>query len=337
MENIFLEENIGFYRSVKSTLEKIPSRALFVVDRNVYENWSELSLWLQDKKVYLLEASELYKTLEEVERIYDFLYKNQTVEPLVAIGGGITGDVAGFAAATFKRGIPLILIPTTLLSMCDSTVGGKCGVNYKGVKNYIGTFKKPDDIFITTEFLETLPIKDLKSGMGEVLKYGVIGHESILDLLESEDTLESVDTRKYIELGLKIKLEVVAEDFHDRGIRNILNFGHNIAHALEAAYPEMLTHGEAVALGLLVELKLSEDLLSLDPGIRRRVRGLMTKFCMTTGIPGLSKEKILGFIKKDKKNDENLRFTLLSAPGCARIKQSVAEEKIESALKEIME
>lgn len=337
IEDIFRNEHIEFCLSVKSTLERLPSRALFVVDRNVYESWPVLREYIQDKRVYLLDASESRKTLEETENLYEFLFKHQTVEPLVAIGGGITGDLAGYASATFKRGIPLILLPTTLLAMCDSTVGGKCGVNYKGVKNYIGTFKKPDEIFICTEFLTTLPERHLKSGMGEILKYGLIGEEPILSLLEKEISLQNLQARPYVEMGLKIKIDVVSRDFFDRGQRNVLNFGHNIAHGLEAVYPKALTHGEAVALGLLTELKLSEELFGLRSDIRTQTRSIMERFGMVTAVEDLPVEKLLDYIKKDKKNDDFLRFTLLSEVGCPEIKQSVAEERIRSALFVIME
>lgn len=303
----------------------------------MFDSWSELREYTKDKRVYLLDASESRKTLEEAERLYEFLFQYQTVEPLVAIGGGITGDLAGYASATFKRGIPLILLPTTLLAMCDSTVGGKCGVNYKGVKNYIGTFKKPDEIFICTEFLTSLPVRHLKSGMGEILKYGLIGKELILPLLEKEVSLQNLPVRPYVEMGLKIKIEVVSRDFYDRGQRNVLNFGHNIAHGLEAVYPKDLTHGEAVALGLLAELKLSEELFGLRSDIRKKIRSIMERFGMVTAVDDLPVEKLLDYIKKDKKNDDNLRFTLLREAGCPEIKQSVTEEWIRSAVLEIME
>lgn len=337
IEDIFQKEHIEFCSSVKSTLERLPERALFVVDRNVFDCWSELREHIQGKKVYLLDASESKKTLEETENLYEFLFRHQSVEPLVAIGGGITGDLAGYASATFKRGIPLILIPTTLLAMSDSTVGGKCGVNFKGVKNYIGTFKKPDEIFICTEFLDSLSERHLKSGMGEILKYGLIGKEPILQLLEKEDSLRSLHGRTYVEMGLKIKIEAVSQDFYDQGQRNVLNFGHNIAHGLEAVYPEIFTHGEAVALGLLAELKLSEALLGLGSNLRMQTRSIMEKFGMVTAVADLSVDKLLDYIKKDKKNDDNLRFTLLREAGCPEIKQSVTEEWIRSAVLEIME
>lgn len=337
IEDIFRNEQIEFHKTVQSTLEKLPSRALFVVDRNIYEHWPVLRSYLKSKKVHWVDASETGKTLAEIEKIYDFLFLHQRVEPLVAIGGGITGDLAGYAAATFKRGIPLLLVPTTLLSMCDSTVGGKCGVNYKGAKNYIGAFKKPDEILISTEFLTTLPERHQRSGMGEILKYGVIGDEPILHQLMEEEVLGVFQMEKYIRMGLRIKIQVVHEDFYDQGIRNVLNFGHNIAHGLEACCQDTLTHGEAVALGLLVELRLSEDILSLDHSLRLQVKAIMAKYGMRTVLKDLDTEKLLNYIRKDKKNDDHLRFTLLRKAGCPEIKQRVEEEQILSALQEIME
>lgn len=337
MENeIFIREHIDFYDSIRELLSRLPENALFVVDQILLASSPILQEYLCNKKVYVLHALESNKNLKTVESVYEFLMEHQRTEPLVGIGGGITGDIAGFAAATFKRGIPFILVPTTLLSMCDSTAGGKCGVNFRGVKNYIGVFKKPDEIHISIEFLKTVDLKELKSGMGELIKYGLIGKTAILDNLLEENSLQSIGFQKYVELGLQIKLDIVTKDYLDQGIRNILNFGHNIGHGLEALFPDQMSHGEAVALGLLVELKLSEELLQLPGNYRKTVRELMHRFQMSTSIPNLHREELMKFIQKDKKNDNSLRFTLLRDLGRPEVKIAVEENLILTALKEIM-
>lgn len=336
-EKLFLKEKIEFTDDFHRTFEEIPEDALFVVDKKLFHETEALSTFLQGRRVYLYEASERNKNLSEVEKVYDFLFENHGNGPLAAIGGGITGDVAGYAAATFKRGIPFIMVPTTLLSMCDSSVGGKCGVNFRGIKNYIGVFQKPEKILICMEFLKTLETQELKSGLGEILKYGLIGDPEILsELLSTEKGLNQLPMKKFILSGLLIKSEVVQEDYRDQGRRNILNFGHNVGHAIESALEGVLTHGEAVALGLLCEISLSVRKLGLDPETGTQMALIMEKYGMLRKI-SVDTDKLMNAMRKDKKNDEYMRFTLLHAIGKPRIKVKVTEEEILDALTVILE
>lgn len=331
-------DRIEFLDTVEETCGKLPDKALFVVDSGVFYKTLSLANHLRGKSVLLLTPSETEKTLRTVEKIYGALFDGPDLRAMVVIGGGIVGDLAAFAAATYKRGIPLTLVPTTLLSMADSAVGGKNGVNYRGVKNYIGTFRKPDHIYICPAFLKTLSRKELRSGLGELLKYGLIGDEEILRLLAmAPENIQELPYLALIQRGLVIKSRLVAEDFHDVGVRNILNFGHNIGHALENATQGDLAHGEAVALGLLVELRLSEMLLQLDPSLRKNLTGLMDKFGMPTKIEGISGQALLPGLRKDKKNDDQLRFTLLERQNQPRIKVPVPEEAILQAWQDLME
>lgn len=336
---LFKKENIVFMDNIHRIFERLPKDALFVVDKKLFGISSELRELVKAEKVYLYEASEENKTLSAVEKIYDFLLKYHTSETLVGIGGGITGDVAGFAAATFKRGIPFILVPTTLLSMCDSSAGGKCGVNHQGIKNYIGTFRKPDEILICTEFLKTLEEEELKSGLGEIIKYGLLDQSGTIleDLNRDVNEIADLPLESFIRRGLIIKLKTVEEDFRDEGIRNILNLGHNVAHAVESVLPGKITHGEAVALGLLTELSLSERKLGLDPLVKIRVESIIKRFGMKESLSGISIEKLIDAIKKDKKNDVYMRFTLLQKTGEPIIKVQVGEEEILQALTIILE
>lgn len=337
-EKLFINDKIEFIDSLDRTFEKIPEDALFVVDKKLLTVTKELETFLSGKKTYLFEASEGNKNLAEVEKIYDFLLEYHINQPLVAIGGGITGDLAGYAAATFKRGIPYIMIPTTLLSMCDSSVGGKCGVNFRGIKNYIGSFSKPVHILICLEFLKTLEEQELKSGLGEILKYGLIGDQSILkELLSSEKDISDLPMKRYIQSGLLIKSEVVQKDYKDQGLRNSLNFGHNVGHAIESVLEGAVTHGEAVALGLLVELTLSMMKFDLDPELRNQVMSLMEKYGLKRTLSGVDSKKLVEAMRKDKKNDENMRFTLLSEIENPKIKVMVNEEEILQALAVILE
>lgn len=336
-DNLWIEEKIELGETIEEALEKLEDKALFVVDEVLLELTPSLQDFLKKKEYLTLFSNEQAKTLETVNEIYDFLFAHEARE-LVAIGGGIIGDMAGFAAATFKRGIPVTLVPTTLLSMCDSSIGGKTGVNYKGVKNYIGSFKKPERILIATDFLLTLPQKELKSGLGELIKYGLIGDGSILETLRQEALdLHHLPYGELIEKGLRVKHRIIKEDFLDRGNRNILNFGHNIAHGLEGCFGGTLTHGEAVALGILVELKISEEKLGLDSSVFHLVKGIMENYGMNTRLKIDNPEEVLYFIRKDKKNDDQLRFTLLREIGSAVIKAAIQEEEIKHHMESIME
>ena len=337
-EKLFINDKIEFIDSLDRTFEKIPEDALFVVDKKLLAVTKELKTFLKGKKIHLFEASEGNKNLAEVEKIYDFLLENHINQPLAAIGGGITGDLVGYAAATFKRGIPFIMVPTTLLSMCDSSVGGKCGVNFRGIKNYIGTFSKPVKILICLEFLRTLEEQELKSGLGEILKYGLIGDELILKgLLLSGKDIFHLPMQQYIQSGLLIKSEVVQKDYKDQGLRNILNFGHNVGHAIESVLEGTITHGEAVALGLLAELTLSMMKLDLDPEIRSQVMKIMDKYGLKRKLRGVDSNKLIEAMRKDKKNDEYMRFSLLSEIEKPKIKVKVNEEEILQALTVILE
>lgn len=337
-EKLFINDKIEFIDSLDRTFEKIPEDALFVVDKKLLMVTKELETFLTGKKTFLFEASEGNKNLAEVEKIYEFLLENHINQPLAAIGGGITGDLAGYAAATFKRGIPFIMVPTTVLSMCDSSVGGKCGVNFRGIKNYIGSFSKPVGILICLEFLKTLEEQEFKSGLGEILKYGLIGDQMILnELLLSESDLFHLPMKQYIQSGLLIKSDLVQKDYKDLGLRNILNFGHNVGHAIESVLEGTVTHGEAVALGLLAELTLSMIKFDLDPDIRSQVMSVMEKYGLKRKLNGVDSSMLIKAMRKDKKNDENMRFTLLSAIEEPKIKVMVDEEEILHALAVILE
>lgn len=331
-------ENIIIVQHVEEAFQRMGEKALFLVDRNVYACQMPLQRALEGRRMLLFDAHESTKSLQSVEAVYDFLMHHQREEALVAIGGGITGDVAGFAAATFKRGISLIQMPTTLIAMADSAVGGKTGVNYQGVKNYIGAFRKPDGVYLVFDLLDTLPEAQWRSGIGELLKYGFIADGTILDLLErGQSPIPSMeDARTMVLRGLAVKSRCVAEDFEDRGRRNILNFGHSIGHALEMTVPA-LTHGEAVALGMRVELVLSERKFDFPREGSRRLERLMEKYAMPTRIPIKDPMRVLSLVEKDKKNDGHLRFTLLHDWSDPWVKVPVSREEIIESLKEVEE
>lgn len=338
MESNYLAENrISLVDDLDEAFLRIGEKAFFVVDRRVFDLYAPLRTFLEGRSCLLLEVSEAMKTLAAAESVYSFLLEHHIGrEPLVAIGGGITGDIAGFAAGTFKRGIPFILVPTTIVSQCDSSVGGKTGVNYRGIKNYIGLFHKPEEIIIWKGFLKTLPDRERKNGYGELLKYGLVGDRSILDDIKKE-VLDEETLQEMVMKGLRIKAELVEADFRDEGLRNILNYGHTVGHAIEADSNGDVGHGEAVGIGLVVESILSMKRLGLPGQVVMEIRGILKRLGMEDHYRIRDRERFLSAITKDKKNDESVRITLLEDIGKPRVRITVSPEEILEAMEEGMD
>lgn len=248
---------------------------------------------------------EEYKSLEWVSHIYDKLieYKIERQNPIVALGGGVIGDIAGFAAATYLRGIPYIQVPTTLLSQVDSSVGGKTAVNHARGKNLIGAFYQPKMVFIDADILKTLGERDIKAGLAEVIKYGIIRDNTFFSFLEHnyEDILgfgnKLIDA---IKISCKIKADIVEEDETETGIRSILNFGHTFGHAIEAVtkYKEV-RHGEAVAIGMAAAARLSFKLGLCSKDVVERIEGLITKIGLPVHGSALSLAALQRFLGRD--------------------------------------
>lgn len=262
--------------SLAKTVEKINrlsvSKCLLVADQNVLKYHQLLirkTFALLECKVfnYSFTANERNKSLAQTENIYKFLINNSFDRNsiIVGLGGGITGDIAGFAASTFMRGIKLVQVPTTLLSMVDSSVGGKTGVNFNHQKNMIGTFYQPEFVSIYPDFLSTLPKKEFQSGAGEIFKYSFLADKKKYDLLKNNllklFSIKSFNVEKTISACLRIKANIVENDEKEiTGLRKILNLGHTFAHAFEVESNYKLKHGEAVIGGIFCALFLSEIL-----------------------------------------------------------------------------
>lgn len=217
-----------------------------------------------DVKVVEIPDGEEYKSLEWAGRIYDELisFKMDRNSPLIALGGGVIGDITGFVAATYMRGIPYVQVPTTLLAQVDSSVGGKTAVNHPKGKNMIGAFYQPLFVFIDLKTLDTLESREIRAGLAEVVKYGIIKSEELFSYLENNiDKILSLDEsrlRHVIKTSCEIKASIVADDEREAGLRAILNFGHTFGHAVEAlTHYKQYRHGEAVAIGMLFAAKLS--------------------------------------------------------------------------------
>jgi 3-dehydroquinate synthase len=280
----------------------------------------------------LLEAARLYRTLSRAR------FDRRSL--LVALGGGVVGDLTGFVAATYLRGIPYVQVPTTLLAQVDAAIGGKTGVDIPEGKNLVGAFYPPLFTWIDPTLLKTLPERHWRNGLAEVIKYGAIWDEDLFEKLErSMDQLlkgYSAAWDPIIARCAAIKSEVVRKDpLEKAGFRAILNFGHSVGHAIEAAagYRDYL-HGEAISIGMFVSGMLSEELAGLDPLDRIRLGTLLTK----AGLPArvrkpISRKRLMEYLARDKKAQEGtVRFVLLKGLGKAVSGQSVPSEILDTAL-----
>ncbi len=280
---------------------------------------------LGDKKVYkiLIRPGEGSKSIQVVERVLtemlDFGLDRSSA--VIALGGGVVGDVAGFGASVYMRGIPLIQVPTTLLAQVDSSVGGKTGVNLPAGKNTVGCFYQPQAVVIDTTTLRTLPKRHLVSGMAEVIKYGVIYDYDFLVYLRDHFSdlldLKGDVVTKVIKRCCEIKAEVVAKDEREAGLRKILNFGHTIGHALEVATQyQTYTHGEAVWVGMYLETLLAHRLGLIDQVYLREIRDLIIKSAIDLEIDDALLAHLMKSMLKDKKNrDGKISFILPAGKG----------------------
>ena len=268
----------------------------------------------------VVSAGEASKSLDRAGAIFDRLMAMRADRHtcVVALGGGVVGDLAGFVAATYARGLPLLMVPTSLLAMVDSSVGGKVGVNHPGAKNIIGAFHQPGGVWVDTDHLSTLPPRELRCGLAEVVKYGVILDAAFFDFLEADaPSLGAGDPaliRRIVARCCELKADVVARDEREEtGVRAVLNFGHTIGHAIEAvsSYGGAFQHGEAVAAGMVLEARLAERLGWIDAGVTRRIEALLGRFGLPVDAAGLDPDALVQAMGRDKKNrGGKIRFVL---------------------------
>ena len=296
---------------------------------------------LDNPQLVVLEAGEQNKNLAALERIWQRLLeqKHDRDSLVIALGGGLVGDVAGFAAATYERGIDIIQVPTTLLAQVDSSVGGKTAINHELGKNLIGAVHQPRQVVIDLDTLETLPPREYVSGLAEVIKYGAILDGAFFDRIEQQlDALLARDAATLAAVVARccqIKAEVVADDELDlSGRRALLNFGHSFGHAIEAfAYGDWL-HGEAIAAGMCMAASLSVADGSFGAGGERRLEQLLARAGLPTRPPrGMNADHFVGFMKRDKKvRAGELRLVLLDALGRARCRGDYDEAALQRVL-----
>ena len=285
-----------------------------------------------------IEPGEDMKTLETVAQLWQILleYECDRKTLLICLGGGVIGDMGGFVASTYKRGIDFIQIPTTLLSMCDSSIGGKTGIDFAGVKNCIGSFAEAKATFVNPHFLQTLNYIELRSGFAEMLKHGLIYSAQHWNDLTAIKDLTAEHLAPYIENSIQIKSEVVLKDFREQNIRKTLNFGHTIGHAIEAAFlnsQNPIPHGEGVAAGMIAESYLSfiKELIT-ESQFEEIVKGICSYFPILN-IELFNNEMLLQIMKNDKKNNKgNLLFAIVDSVGSCLYDVEIESNLVEEAL-----
>lgn len=289
--------------------------------------------------IYAIPAGEENKTLDQIQQIYRFLIENHYDRQscLIALGGGVTGDMTGYTAATYLRGIDFIQIPTTLLAQADSSIGGKTGVDFDGYKNMVGAFYMPKLVFADADFLKTLDDRQFRSGFAEIMKHGLIRDKNYYAwLLANKDAIMARDTKILTDMLIRsneIKRDVVEADPYEKGERMLLNFGHTIGHAIEKASDFTMTHGECVCLGCVAAAFISMRRGLLDEKTFRSVREGFLPFGLSVTIKAPDPQLILQLTRSDKKvASGKLRFILLRDIGNAYIDTTVTDQEILDAV-----
>lgn len=324
-----------------------PGKICIVTDHNVaplYLDQVETSLRETGAVVisYIIPAGEQHKHLDTVRELYAFLIANhfERKDLLAALGGGVTGDLTGFAAATYLRGIDFIQIPTTLLAQVDSSVGGKTGVDFNQYKNMVGAFHQPRLVYMNPETLRTLPGDQFSSGMAEIIKSALICDSHFLVWLEDHtEEIRNKEPEALVEMirtCCSIKAKVVSEDPKETGLRAILNYGHTIGHAIEKLSNFRMLHGHCVALGMLAALSIDQKRGTVSDHEVLQIRALLVSFALPLYTTGVKPEAVLDAMRSDKKMEGGrIRFILLKKIGTAEICRTLTEADLSDAVLEI--
>lgn len=295
---------------------------------------------------HLIPAGETHKTLDSIAQVYDTALKHrfERASTFLALGGGVIGDMTGFAAATWLRGVNFVQVPTSLLAMVDASIGGKTGVNHPQGKNLIGAFYQPRLVFIDPTVLKTLPVREFRAGMAEVIKYGVIWDQDLFTKLEQAESLDQLENFPQALLPIMItrscqaKADVVTQDEKEAGLRAILNYGHTIGHAVESltGYSQ-INHGEAVAIGMVAAGKIAVKLGMWTENEAKRQEKLIQKTALPTTIPShLNTADILDSLQLDKKvKAGKVRFILPTEIGKVTISDQVPSDVIQVVLEDL--
>jgi len=318
-----------------------PSRVIVITHPSINSLYGEeviASFIAEDWTTDIIEVpeGESSKSLDQAEKLYDHLLalNCDRKSVLVALGGGVIGDLVGFVAATYQRGVSFIQVPTTLLSMVDSSVGGKTAVNHPKGKNMIGAFYQPRLVVGDLETLRTLSQKEYRAGLAEVVKYGVIADAKLFEFLETYHkeiiNLDHKFLTHIIEISCAIKASVVEKDERESHYRMILNFGHTFGHAIESLTEySQFVHGEAVAIGMVLAAQLSHSIGKCSEQVPKRLRDLLKKLGLPVDMPVLSSLDVIESLYHDKKTmDNKIKFVLVNEIGSIEIIDQVSEAEI---------
>jgi 3-dehydroquinate synthase len=298
-----------------------------------------LNKYLFNTNIIKIKSGEQNKTLDSAQHIWNELQKMNADKKsvLINLGGGVIGDIGGFCAATFKRGLDFINIPTTLLSMVDSSIGGKLGVDFNGVKNAVGIIQQPHAIYINPDFLNSLPKDEIVNGYAEILKHALIADIDYWEKLSRTGLDEWQKMGAIINSSVKIKLQIIKKDPTEKSTRKLLNFGHTIGHAIEAYSlkhdKKPLKHGEAVAIGMICEGFLSKEILGFSTKDLRLISEYILRFFPKYSLKTILSPELIKLMRQDKKNQlDEINFTLLKRIGKASIDHVCGEHQISMAL-----
>ena len=347
MEKISLADYDIFVGSIWDSFNEFLNRTnyskiVILVDENTREFCFPILLSkteLQDYELIQIPSGEKHKNIETCNFIWQQMIEKQIDRKalMINLGGGVIGDMGGFCASTFKRGIDFVQMPTTLLSQVDSSIGGKLGIDFGEVKNSIGLFKNPNAVFIEPDFLNTLSNREIRSGFAEMIKHGLIADQAIWNDLKTIDIFEKTNWNSRISLSLKVKKQIVETDPFEKNVRKKLNFGHTVGHAVESYFlnsGNQLLHGEAIAVGMICEAWLSMKNGQLLADELKMIINYLLKIYDKFDLEQSSFPVLLKLMKNDKKNEGSaINFTFLTEPGVSIINQTCDDALILESLK----
>ena len=346
--DIVIESGFGGLSEAFNKLEITGRKLCIVTDSNVGPLYAEQVKNELEKTgnavyVYTFAAGEENKTLDTVQDVYEYLIENHfdRNDCLVALGGGVVGDLTGFSAATYLRGIRFIQVPTSLLAQVDSSIGGKTGVDFRAYKNMVGAFYQPKLVYMNISVLKSLSDRLFNSGFGEIIKHGLIKDAAYYKWLR--DNISNIKNRnsdaleQMIYVSCNIKREVVEKDPKEKGDRALLNYGHTLGHAIEKLMNFKLYHGECVTLGMIAALRISVNRGDIDEGAYNDAIDMFKLYDFPLNVTGITAEDVVKVSKSDKKMDAGkIKFILLKEIGNAYIDYDVTDEEMLAALKDVI-
>ena len=331
------ESKISYLDSVEelnSYLNKDISKSssIIFVDSNVSSEYK----FDENMNIHEILVSEETKNITTVEKIWEIMHSNSVTRStnVICIGGGVLCDVVGFATSTYKRGANLVFIPTTLLAMVDASHGGKNGINNNYGKNQIGTFYLPNEVLVCVEFLNSLNKEEINTGLIEVIKAGFIGNDKILELVYGDGSIYS--DRSLLQLAIDVKTKITREDLQESNTRMYLNFGHTIGHLIESDSNYQISHGQAVGIGILIALEISEKEYNLDQSYRKKYMTFLNKAGLKSHYKfKKTRSELITILSNDKKvNNEKINFVLLEEIEKPILKEVDIEQAMELILDE---